>query len=111
MKNPNSYSKIKDEFDNKYKYENEFECFLPVHLEYSKRTVIKNSKGELNEEFYKWQFLYGIVYSGMYTKNHIGTEIHFPKGNKSAAPIKIDAAIFDDENWFTYYEKYGVGRN
>lgn len=30
--------------------------------------------------------------------------MQFPKGNKSSAMIKIDAAIFDDKSWFEHYE-------
>lgn len=111
MKNQNDFSKIKDEFDQKYKNKEVFECFLPVHLDFLKQTIIKNKKGEPNEEYYKWQFLYSIVNSGMYAKNYIGTEIHYPKGNKNSASIKIDAAIFDNENWFNYYKNYHINKD
>ncbi|CAN5297480.1 hypothetical protein BH23BAC1_BH23BAC1_48260 [soil metagenome] len=39
----------------------------------------------------------------MYIKDFIGTEVYFPKGNKTSAPIKLDGAIFDDKNWFEHY--------
>ena len=42
----------------------------------------------------------------MYVKDFIGTEVQFPKGNKDSAPIKLDAAIFDDTEWFNHYQKY-----
>ncbi len=99
-----SFSDLKLEFDTK-NHKTNFPCFLPVHTSVDKNvTIIKN--GFRNEEYYKWQFLYGIVYSGMYAKDYIGTEINFPKGNKNSAPIKIDAAIFDDKDWFEYYKAY-----
>lgn len=47
----------------------------------------------------------------MYAKDYIGTEIHFPKGNKSSAPLKIDAVIFDDKSWFSKYEDYHKNNN
>ncbi|MEJ7675390.1 MAG: hypothetical protein WKF59_22450 [Chitinophagaceae bacterium] len=30
----------------------------------------------------------------------------FSKGNKNSAPIKFDAAIFDDKDWFDYYKNF-----
>ena len=87
MKNPNSYSKIKDEFDAKNKNKNKFDCFLPVHLEFSKRTSIKNRKGEPNEEYYKWQLIYSLIASDLFPTDCIGTEVYFPKGNRKSAPL------------------------
>lgn len=100
------FSEIKQEFDQKYSNVSEFDCFLPVHLNYNKNTSFKKKDGSKNEEFYKWQFLYSIVNSGLFHKDYIGTEVHFPKGNKSSSPIKIDAAIFDDASWFEKYKEY-----
>ena len=59
-----------------------------------------------NEEYYKWQFFYALIYSGLYKKDYLGSEVYFPKGNKSSAPIQLDGAIFDDVNWFDWYKKY-----
>ncbi len=101
-----SFTKAKQNFDNKYCNQLEFDGFLSEHLTLSKKTAIKNKDGKKNEEYYKWQFLYALVMSGMYSKDHIGTEIHFPKGNKNSAPIKFDAAIFDDVEWFEYYNNF-----
>lgn len=100
-----SFSDIKIEFDNKYSTTREIECFLPEHLTVNKVVIIQKDNKK-NEQYYKWQFLYSLVSSGMYAKDFIGTEIHFPKGNKNSAPIKFDAAIFDDKNWFEYYKLY-----
>lgn len=102
----NKFTVMKDEFDKNNKNKNEFKSFLPIHLKFGQIVNIKNAQGYPNEEYYKWQFLYGIVYSGMYSKDYIGVELLFPKGNKNAAPIKLDAAIFDDKKWFDYYKKY-----
>ena len=59
--------------------------------------------GTHNEQYYKWQFLYNFVESGLCSKDYIGVEVQFPKGNKSSATIKLDGAIFDDKKWFEHY--------
>lgn len=40
------------------------------------------------------------------SRDYIGAEIYFPKGNIHSAPIKIDSVIFSDINWIEYYRKY-----
>ena len=67
---------------------------------------ILDSSGMPNEEYYKWQFIYSLISSGLYSRDYIGTEIYFPKGNKNSAPIKIDAVIFSSIEWIDYYKKY-----
>ncbi len=80
-------------------------CFLPVHLTYDKQeTSLKKKDGSHNEQYYKWQFLNCFVESGLCSKDYIGVEVQFPKGNKNAASIKLDSAIFDDKNWFSHYK-------
>lgn len=101
-----SFSQAKHKFDEKYATTIEFSCFLPVHLTHNCQTNFKKKDGTLNEEYYKWQFLYSLVHAGLVSKDYIGTEIHFPKGNKSSAPLKIDAAIFDNKDWFKHYQSY-----
>ncbi len=101
-----SFSEKKDEFNNKFSTRDSFKAFIPVHLEFNKEFSIKNSKGEPNEEFYKWQFFYALVNSGLYSKDYLGCEVYLPKGNKNSAPIKLDGVIFDDKNWFEIYKKF-----
>lgn len=103
-----NFTEKKLEFDQKYGNVTLFKCFLPVHLTYNKETNFRKKNGDKNEEYYKWQFLFSIIHSGLYNKDFIGTEILFPKGNKNSAPLKIDAAIFDDVSWFEKYEDYHV---
>lgn len=100
------FGKYKEEFDKKYGTSETFVAFLPEHLKYNKVVDLRKKNGSSNEQYYKWQFLYSIVNSGMYVKDFIGTEVQFPKGNKDSAPIKLDAAIFDDTEWFNHYQKY-----
>lgn len=76
-----------------------------------RKTYFQKKNGEHNEQYYKWQFLYSIVQSGLFIKDYIGTEVQFPKGNKSSAPIKLDAAIFDDVSWFEKYKDYHINGN
>ena len=59
--------------------------------------------GSHNEQYYKWQFLYCFVSAGLCSKDFIGVEVSFPKGNKNSASIKLDAAIFDNKDWFEHY--------
>lgn len=101
-----AFSQVKLDFDKKYSTAIEFDNFLPEHLTVTKKTTLKKKNGSNNEQYYKWQFFYSLVYSGMYSKDYIGTEVYFPKGNKNSAPIKFDGAIFDDTNWFEHYKEY-----
>lgn len=68
---------------------------------------IKDSNGKPNEEFYKWQFIYSLVNSGKIpSRDYIGAEIYFPKGNIHSDPIKIDSVIFSSKDWIDYYRAY-----
>ncbi|RXM40850.1 SAM-dependent methyltransferase [Chryseobacterium sp. CH21] len=106
-----TFTEAKQDFDNKYENTAEFECFIQAHLSFGKKINLKKKNGTKNEQYYKWQFLYSIIQSGLYIKDYIGTEIHFPKGNKSSAPLKLDGAIFDDTTWFDKYKDYHENGN
>ena len=103
MKN---FSTYKDEFNKKFASKASIDCFLPMHLTHDAKKSIKSKNGLPNEEYYRWQFFYAIINSGMYAKDFIGVEVHFPKGNVNSSPIKFDGAIFDDESWFEHYTNY-----
>ncbi len=91
-------------FDSKYRIAREIDCFLPVHLTIgSKENNLHKKDGSHNEQYYKWQFLYCFVSAGLCSKDFIGVEVSFPKGNKNSASIKLDAAIFDNKDWFEHY--------
>lgn len=100
------FVEAKLEFDTQHHNKSDFTSIIPVHLETGKKNKIKGSKNETNEEYYKWQFFYSLINSGLYQKDFLGAEVYFPKGNKSSAPIKFDGAIFDDQNWFEVYKKW-----
>lgn len=107
----NTFLEAKQKFDQQYYSKTEFVAFLPVNLKLSETYVIKNKKGETNEEYYKWQFFYSLVHSGLYQKDYLGSEVYFPKGNKNSAPIKFDGAIFDSPDWFDWYKKYHTNKD
>ena len=67
---------------------------------------LRDVHGEKNEEFYKWEFIYSMIQSGRVpSRDYIGAEIYFPKGNIHSAPIKIDSVVFSDISWLYYYRK------
>ena len=101
-----TFTKEKNEFDNKYKNAKTLESFLTEHLTLTKTVDLLKKDGSKNEQYYKWQFLYAIINSGLYAKDFVGTEIHFPKGNKSSAALKLDAAVFDEKIWFEKYKDF-----
>lgn len=102
--NNTKFDKLKIDYDKIHKNDSEVLCFVPVHTTVGKieKSLFKKN-GELNEQYYKWQFLTCFIESGLCSKDFIGTEVNFPKGNKGSAMIKLDAAIFDDKNWFSHY--------
>lgn len=106
-----TFTEAKANFDSQYGNSKDFTCFLPEHLTVNKTTSFRKKDGSRNEQYYKWQFLYSIVNSGLFPKDFIGTEIHFPKGNKSSAELKIDAAVFSDASWFEKYKDYHQNNN
>ncbi len=79
---------------------------VTVDGRFQENISIKDVNNEPNEEYYKWQFIYGLIQSGMYSPDYIGTEVYFPKGNIHSHPIKIDGVIFSDIAWLDYYRQY-----
>lgn len=103
----NSFDSCKETYNQKHKNDHSIDCFLPVHLTKNKVEYdLKKIDGTFNEQYYKWQFLNCFVDSGLCSKDYIGVEISFPKGNKNSAHIKMDAAIFDDVSWFKHYTDF-----
>lgn len=99
-----NFEKEKIIFDEQYSNATEIQCFLPVHLTINRvENNLRNVDGSYNEQYYKWEFLYSFVNAGLCSKDYIGVEVSFPKGNKSAAHIKLDGAIFDSADWFEHY--------
>ena len=86
-------------------------CLVPVNGKIAENIRITNPKGERKEEYYKWQFVYSLVNSGLYQKDFIGVEVHFPKGSPSSKPIKLDGAIFDETPWLGKYIEFWQNGN
>ena len=106
-----TFTEAKQRFDSQYGTATEFTNFLPEHLTLDKKTGLRKTNGTKNEQYYKWQCLSAIVDAGLFTKDLRGTEVHFPKGNKSSAALKLDAAVFDDASWFDHYKDYHTNNN
>lgn len=100
------FSTLKEQFDTDNKNKETFIACVPVNLTLNKECTIKGKDGNRNEEYYKWQFIYSIINSGLYSKDFIGVEVCLPKGNKNSAPIKFDAAIFKSNKWFEHYKNF-----
>lgn len=102
------FSQAKIKFDE----ENRNKSILPKSLatvdgKFINNIKIKDSTGKPNEEYYKWQFIYGLVNSGKIpSRDYIGAEIYFPKGNMHSEPIKIDSVVFSSKDWIDYYREY-----
>lgn len=106
-----SFVESKNKFDVEYINKDSFGIFLSEHLTHDKQVKWLKNDGSKNEQYYKWQFLFSIIDSGLFAKDYIGTEIYLPKGNKNSAPLKIDAVIFDDKTWFSKYQDYHTNNN
>lgn len=81
--------------------------FCTVDGKFIENISIKDVHGQPNEEFYKWEFIYSMIQSGRIpSRDYIGAEIYFPKGNIHSDPIKIDSVVFSDIAWIDHYRKY-----
>ena len=102
------FSQARIKFNNEYhgkKYLSKSIC--TVDGKFIDNVLLKDVHGEPNEEFYKWQFIYSMVNAELVpSRDYIGAEIYFPKGNIHSDPIKIDSVIFSDIKWIDYYRKY-----
>lgn len=106
MEDMKRFSTLKEQFDKEYGNKDTYIANVPVNLTLNKECKIKSKNGDRNEEYYKWQFVYSIISSGLYNKEFIGVEVCLPKGNKNSAPIKFDAAVFKSNTWFEHYKNF-----
>jgi type I restriction enzyme M protein len=83
---------------------------VPVDGKPKSDIPLLGANGKPLEEYFKWQFIYGLIYSGLYVKDYIGVEIRFPKGSSASAPLKLDGAIFDSVDWVQRYNDYWTSR-
>lgn len=107
-----SFGEKKQEFDLKYNTNNTLSTSLvPEDGKIKTNIKLRGINGEKLEDYFKWQFMYALINSGMYHKDYIGTEVRFPKGTPGAAPLRLDGAIFDSTEWITHYNDYWTNKN
>jgi len=103
----NSFAEAKQAFDKGPGKANVLsQAFVPVDGNPKNDIAIHGADGKPIEEYYKWQFIYALIHSGLYAKDYIGVEIRFPKGSKGAQVLRLDGAIFDDVEWLQRYTDY-----
>lgn len=102
------FSQARIKFNNEYMSKDSMsKSICTVDGKFIKNISIKDIHGRPNEEFYKWQFIYSIVNAELIpSRDYIGAEIYFPKGNIHSQPIKIDSVIFSDIKWIDFYRNY-----
>ncbi len=87
------------------------QSLVPVEGKPKQKIPIRGTDNEPLEEYYKWQFIYALLHSGLYAKDYIGVEVRFPKGSASSSPLKLDGVIFDSSEWIQRYNKYWTTRD
>jgi type I restriction enzyme M protein len=104
MSSQSTFASAKNKFDYLHKNSKTTKCIVPVNGKTCKDAVIQDVNGKCNEEYYKWQFVYALINSGLYARDFLGVEIQFPKGNN--AVLRLDGAIFDSKDWLRRYNAY-----
>jgi type I restriction enzyme M protein len=66
--------------------------------------ALKDTNNKPSEEYFKWEFVYSLVNSGLFSKEYIGVELSFPKGSKGSSNIRLDGVIFDSKEWVEKYK-------
>ncbi|KKC41092.1 restriction endonuclease subunit M [Devosia epidermidihirudinis] len=101
------FAECRAEFDTAYKGVTHLpKSLVPVRGEYVENIAIRNAAGEPLEEYYKWQFVYSLLHSGLFNKDYVGVEVWFPKGSASSKALQVDLVIFDDARWIDRYRTY-----
>jgi type I restriction enzyme M protein len=110
-KRMSSFTEAKQVFDNTLgKSDTLSQSIVPVDGKPRILVSIRGTDGKPIEEYYKWQFVYALVHSGLYVKDYIGIEVRFPKGSASSAALKLDGAVFDSPDWIQHYNDYWAHR-
>src|SRR5207237_3257771 len=108
MNGKSSFASAKNDFDKAHRNCSSTKYLVPVNGKIRDIASILDVRGKSSEEYYKWQFIYSLIYSGLYARDFIGVEIQFPKGN--SAVIKLDGAIVDSGDWLDHYNAYWKDR-
>lgn len=104
MTTSKTFATAKNDFDDAHRNATTTRCIVPVDGKSHGDASIRDTRGNPSEEYYKWQFIHSLVNSGLYATDFIAVEVRFPKGN--AAVIRMDAAIFDSDEWLAHYIAY-----
>src|SRR5580658_1721650 len=99
-----NFAAAKTDFDVAHRNSKTAKCLVPVNGKSRDTASIKDIHGKPSEEYYKWQFIYALINSGLYARDFVGAEIQFPKGN--SAILRLDGAIFDSADWLEHYNAY-----
>lgn len=107
-----NFSEAKIKFDIEYRNKAALpQSIVPVDGKIRADIEIRGKDNNPNEEYYKWQFIYSLIASGLYAKDYIGCEVRFPKGNAASAPLRMDAAVFDSIDWQDHYSDYWLKKD
>src|SRR5688500_11813469 len=99
-----TFAEAKRQFDELHTGRPTTTCLVPVNGRIRADASIRDSRGNRNEDYFKWQFVSALINSGLYARDFIGVEIQFPKGN--SAVLRLDGAIFDSADWIDHYNSY-----
>ena len=100
-----SFREQKEKFNKFYKNKDTLDkSIVKVAGENKENISIKDKLGKPLEEYYKWEFIYSLVNSGLYSKEYIGVELSFPKGSLGSSNLRMDGVIFDSKDWVEKYQ-------
>lgn len=94
------------EFDTKYKgleyidstfHKNELDV-----VSYATKAKVIDVKGNYSEEYIRTRFVYALINSGFFPKEHLCIEFNIPKGNNGKA-LKPDVVAFKNKDWLQTY--------
>ena len=99
------FSKAKYKFNTIYKNKSFLEKSLVRSSGENLTNIsIKDKDNKPAEEYYKWEFIYSLINSGLYAKEYIGVELSFPKGSIGSSNLRLDGVIFDNKDWIEKYK-------
>lgn len=103
-----------NDFDSKYNYleyidKSFHERELGV-ISFASKAKAKDTNGNLSEEYVRTRFVYALVNSGFFPKEHLCIEFNIPKGNNGKA-LKPDIVVFKNSDWLAVYENAKANKN
>ena len=100
-----NFLKAKEKFNSLYRNKDILEKSIVLSSGKELTNIsLKDNNDKPSEEYYKWEFIYSLVNSGLYPKEYIGVELSFPKGSKGSSSLRLDGAIFDSKEWVEKYK-------